>query len=193
MVTLVTHRHFPVLFLRISTKKLSTVSHPGNHSMNTRSDDHTGGKEERSAGVRPTSEMLRLFREGIPTYQPDGLAQETGIPQVALDNINRLRRSGLAISAIHVRPSGALFLFATGEQYYTPALRVGGDGRETEILAEIAADSGWGDLEELLDLYHGIPQDWEGALPDALPGPFDQDGSNRMPHLNAVSHASRHC
>jgi hypothetical protein len=72
------------------------------------------------------------------------------------------------ISAIHVRPTGALFLFATGEQYYTPALRVGGDGRETEGLAELAADSGWGDLEELLDMYHGIPREWEGPLPDTL-------------------------
>jgi hypothetical protein len=114
--------------------------------------------------------MLQLFREGVRSYQPEGLATETGLPQTALNNINRLRQTGLVISQIHVRPTGTLFLFSTGEQYYTPALRVGGDGRETEILAELAADAGWGPLEELLDLYHSIPTNWEGPLPASGPG-----------------------
>lgn len=135
---------------------------------NDRIDSRATRLDMERVGVSPVSAMLRLFRDGARNYQPEGLAAETGDPQVALRNINHLRQAGRTISQIHVRPSGALFLFATGEHYYTPALRVGGDGRETEILAELAADSGWGDLVELLDLYHGIPQNWEGPLPDLL-------------------------
>lgn len=118
-----------------------------------------------------TTEMLRLFREGVTSYQPTGLAAETGDPNVARENIHRLRQMGLVIASVLFRPTGVLFLFSTGEQYYTPALRVGGDGRETEILAELMAEAGWGDLEELLETYHGIPVTREGTLPDALPDP----------------------
>lgn len=115
------------------------------------------------------SDMLRAFLAEVRAYQPEGLEPETGEPQTALSNINRLRSQGLVIAQIRVRPTGALVIFSTGEQFYTPALRVGGDGRETEILAEIAAEAGWGDLEELLDCYHAIDPAYEGPLPDLLP------------------------
>lgn len=120
--------------------------------------------------VPTESLMLRLFREGAECYQPAGpvadlAAEHVGRPETADENIHRLLRSGLVISQIHVRPTGTLFLFSTGEQYYTPALRVGGDGRETEALAEIAAESGWGDLVELLDHFHATPREWIGPLP----------------------------
>ena len=111
------------------------------------------------------SEMLRLFHEGIRQYQPAGnLLAETGEPNVSLQNINRLRDTGLTIAEMLVRPTGTLILFTTGEQYYAPALRVGGDGRETEILAELAAETGWDDFATLADHYHALPADWEGPL-----------------------------
>ncbi|MHB8107982.1 MAG: hypothetical protein ACYDH4_11240 [Candidatus Cryosericum sp.] len=117
--------------------------------------------------MNTVSDMLRMFRTGTTQYEPAGLAPETGDPQTALENINRLLATGLLISQIHVRPTGSFFLFATGEQYYTPALRVGHPGRETEILAEIATSIGWGDPERLLACYASIPADYVGALPDA--------------------------
>jgi len=140
------------------------------------------GRPGKGGTVSPVPSMLRLFRENVRSYQPEGLALETGDPQVALDNINRLRQMGLAISQIHVRPTGALFLFTGGEQYYTPALRAGGDGLETEILAELAAECRWGDLEELLDFYHSLPPDFEGPLPDLLPLDSDdlESGAPRL-------------
>ncbi|MEN6406066.1 MAG: hypothetical protein ABFC77_06295 [Thermoguttaceae bacterium] len=123
--------------------------------------------------------MLRLFRSGAQTYQPEGLEAETGDPRVSRRNIHRLRQDGLDIAALVVRPTGTLVIFTTGEQYYAPALRVGGDGRETEILAELASESGWGDYKELLEMYHAIPQDWIGPLPSLAQG--DQDDPEHGP------------
>ena len=115
------------------------------------------------------SEMLRLFQTGAASYQPDaetdGLAAETGDPRVALDNLHRLLRSGRSIIDALTRPTGTLFLFSTGEQYYTPALRVGQDGDATLGLAEIVAESGFGDVEEIDAFYASLPADFEGRLP----------------------------
>ena len=56
------------------------------------------------------SPMLRLFRAGTVPYQPemDGLALETGDPQVSLENLQRLMGAGLGIVDFLVRPTGVL-------------------------------------------------------------------------------------
>jgi hypothetical protein len=151
--------------------------------------DEPPGKGDDAVSPMPT--MLRLLSEKVRSHHPVGLAAETGDPQTALDNISRLMQMGLVIAQIHVRPTGTLVLFRTGEQYYSPALCVGGDGRETEILAELAAESGWGDLVELLDCYHSIPRDYEGPLPNLLPDDRDNLRKRLSPLGNGQTGASR--
>ena len=53
----------------------------------------------------PVSSMLRLFRDGVASYQPaiQGFDLETGDPQVSLDNVQRLVDAGLVISDFLVR------------------------------------------------------------------------------------------
>ena len=48
----------------------------------------------------PISPMLRLFRDGAASYQPeiDGLAFESGDPQVSLENVQRMIDAGLVIA-----------------------------------------------------------------------------------------------
>ena len=125
------------------------------------------------------SEMLRLFQTGAASYQPDGtdgLAAETGDPKIALENLHRLLAKGRMILTAFTRPTGTLFLFASGEQYYTPALRLSQEGRQTEGLAEIAAEAGYGDLEDLLDFYTTFPAGYEGQLPNLRDADKDQPG-----------------
>ncbi len=121
------------------------------------------------------SEMLRLFQTGVAQYQPDGaagtLAAETGDPRVAATNIRQLMAAGRLIIDILTRPTGTLFMFSTGEQYYTPALGLGQDGLPTALLAEIANEAGYGDLVELLDFYTAVPAEFVGHLPDLRPDP----------------------
>ena len=75
----------------------------------------------------PISPMLRLFRDGAASYQPeiDGLAFESGDPHVSRDNLQRMIDAGLVVANFMVRPTGVLVLFATGEQYYAPAFASG--------------------------------------------------------------------
>jgi len=123
------------------------------------------------------SEMLRLFQAGAKSYQPAGLAFESDDPLVAVANIHRLLNEGRAIADVLVRPTGTLFIFASGEQFYTPALRVGADGLPTEKLAEIVSEAGYGNLAEVLTFYSGLPADFTGQLPDLgrMPGEGDED------------------
>jgi hypothetical protein len=114
------------------------------------------------------STMLRLFREGAKSYEPsfDGLAAETGDPQISLQNIRRLVASGMAIRDILVKPTGALVTFSLGEQYYAPGLRVGTKGPATEVLARIAAEARFGSYDDLLSFYQDLSPDWDDVLPD---------------------------
>jgi len=117
------------------------------------------------------SPMLRLFREGAKTYQPEmnGLDPETGDPQVSLENLRRILAAGPVIWKILVRPTGVLVLFDGGEQFYAPGLRVGTDGPATEALAQIAAEAKFGTYERLLRFYRHLPESWCEELPDAIP------------------------
>lgn len=117
------------------------------------------------------SPMLRLFRDGAKSYQPEmnGLAPETGDPQVSLENLRQIVAAGPVIWKILVRPTGVLVLFDGGEQFYAPGLRVGTDGPATEALAQIAAQAGFGTYERLLRFYRHLPQDWCEELPDTIP------------------------
>ncbi len=130
------------------------------------------------------SEMLQLFQTGATSYQPSGMIFESGDPLVTDANIHRLLSQGRVIMDALVSPVGVLFIFTGGEQYYTPALRLGADGLPTEKLAEIAAEAGYGDLEELLDYYSGLPATFTGHLPDLRPEPGTQPGNK----LNATFH-----
>jgi len=115
----------------------------------------------------PISSMLRLFRDGVASYQPaiDGFDLETGDPQVSLDNVQRLIDSGLVISGFLVRSHGTLVIFACGEQYYAPGLRVGTPGLATDALAHFAAKAGFGPEAELREIYHDLPNDsYKGQL-----------------------------
>jgi len=109
--------------------------------------------------------MLRLFNEGTGSYQPAGLAFESDDPKTAKQNVLRLLDAGHVIQDILVRPTGALLIFTDGTQHYTPALRVGQDGRPTEALAEVAAEAGFGKLWHLLTLYTDMSPDFTGPLP----------------------------
>jgi len=122
----------------------------------------------------PISPMLRLFREGAASYQPevDGVTFESGDPQASQDNLQRMIDAGLVISEFMVRPTGVLVVFAKGEQYYAPGLRVGTQGLATEALAHFAALAGYGPEEELLDSYRKLPEDYRGQLPDKRPDPL---------------------
>ena len=119
-----------------------------------------------------SEEMDRLFLAGATSYQPEGLSEETGDPKVAFSNLNRLLAQGCIIKEIQCRPTGVLIVFKCGKHYYTSAFRVGGDGLETEYLAEIAAKAGFGPLEQLLDAYHEIPATCRSILQqgDGRPG-----------------------
>lgn len=116
--------------------------------------------------THPVSPMLRLFRDGEPSYQPSiaGLDEETGNPQVSLDNIQRLLETGLGIMDFLVRPNGILVLFLSGEQYYAPGLRVGTSGSATTALAQLAAKAGFGPEAQLRQTYQDLPKDYEGQL-----------------------------
>lgn len=117
------------------------------------------------------SPMLRLFREGAKSYQPEmnGLAPETGDPKVSLENLRQIVAAGPVIWNILVRPTGVLVLFDGGEQFYAPGLRVGTNGPATEALARIAADAGFGDYERLLRFYRHLPESWCEELPKPIP------------------------
>lgn len=106
----------------------------------------------------PVSPMLRLFRDGVPGYQPaiEGFDPETGDPQPSIDNIQRLRDAGLVLAGFLVKPTGVLVQFACGEQYYAPGLRVGTDGLATKALAHFAAEADYGPEEELLEIYKDL-------------------------------------
>jgi hypothetical protein len=114
------------------------------------------------------SPMLRLFREGAKSYEPegDGMAPETGDPQVSLENLRRIMATGRKIREILVKPTGVLVTFNGDEQFYAPGLRVSTDGPATEALARIAAEAGFGPYDELLTFYHDLPADWDDPLPD---------------------------
>jgi len=117
------------------------------------------------------SPMLRLFREGAKSYQPEmkDLEPETGDPQVSLKNLQRITAAGPVIWKILVRPTGVLVLFDGGEQFYAPGLRVGTNGPATEALAQIAAKAGFGPYERLLRFYRNLPEDWCEELPSTIP------------------------
>jgi hypothetical protein len=119
------------------------------------------------------SPMLRLFQEGAATYQPDGLALESGDPQVSLENIRRLMATGLVIRDILVGSSGVLVLFRDGEQFYATGLRVGTNNSATEALARIAAEASFGPFERLLPFYQHLPASYSGQLPDVFPEPTE--------------------
>ena len=114
----------------------------------------------------PISPMLRLFRDGAASYQPeiDGLAFESGDPHVSRDNLQRMIDAGLVVADFMVRPTGVLVLFATGEQYYAPGLRVGTANLATEALAHFAARAGFGPEEQLVDIYRKLPETYQGQL-----------------------------
>ena len=57
-----------------------------------------------------------------------------------------------------------LVLFATGEQYYAPCLRVGNANLATEALAHFAAQAGFGPEEQLVDIYRKLPETYQGQL-----------------------------
>lgn len=117
------------------------------------------------------SPMLRLFREGARCYQPevDGLALETGDPQVSLENVRKLVATGRVIQSILVKPTGALVMFSTGEHFYAPGLRVATEGPATEALARIAAEAKLGPYDQLLPFYQDLEADYEGQLPGLNP------------------------
>jgi len=124
------------------------------------------------------SPMLRLFREGAQSYQPESdvpgaerLAPETGDPRASLENLRSILAAGLMIRDILASPSGVLVLFSTGEQYYAPGLRVGTDGPATEALAQIAAEARFGGYERLLRHYRAMPPDYDGQLLPLIPKP----------------------
>ena len=114
----------------------------------------------------PIGPMLRLFRDGAASYQPKikGLAFESGDPQVSHDNLQRMIDAGLVIADFLVKPTGVLVLFATGEQYYVPGLRVGTANLATEALAHFAAQAGFGPEEQLLHVYRNLPETYKGQL-----------------------------
>lgn len=112
------------------------------------------------------SPMLRLFRDGIQDYQPEisELTRETGDPQISYENVERLLAAGLLIQHILVCPTGTLFYFSTGEQFYAPGLRVGVGGRAPEALAQIAAKARFGPFDRLLRHCRALPEDYDGPL-----------------------------
>ena len=114
----------------------------------------------------PIGPMLRLFRDGAAGYQPEieGFAFESGDPQVSLENVQRMIDAGLVIADFLVRPTGVLVLFATGEQYYAPGLRVGTTDSATNALAHFAAQAGFGPEEQLLPVYRNLPKTYKGQL-----------------------------
>jgi len=115
------------------------------------------------------SPMLRLFQEGAKTYQPDGLAEESGDPQASLENIRRLMTNGLVVRDILVGSAGVLVLFRDGEQFYAAGLRVGTNNSATEALAQMAAEARFGPYDELLQHYRCLPKDYCGQLLPLLP------------------------
>ena len=112
------------------------------------------------------STMLRLFREGVQDYQPatKELSRETGDPQVSLTNLERILAANLRIQHILIRPTGVLFTFSTGEQFYATGFRVGTDTSATEGLARIAAKARFGSLERLLRHCRCLARDYDGPL-----------------------------
>lgn len=117
------------------------------------------------------SAMMRLFQEGAQSYQPegDGLAPETGDPQVSLENVRRLTAAGHRIKDMVVKPTGVLVRFEGCQQFYAPGFRVGTDGPATEALARIAAEAGFGPFDELLTFYQDLPNTYDSVLPDLKP------------------------
>ncbi len=120
--------------------------------------------------------MLALFRSDVPTYQPEhpaGLAEETGDPQVSLENLRKLglivkagdlqiptenlRKFRLALRDIWVRKklSRVLFQFCTGELYLAFGLR------DPELLAQLATDAYLGDHNDLLDACRSLQDEDE--------------------------------
>jgi hypothetical protein len=114
----------------------------------------------------PIGPMLRLFRDGVAGYQPEieGFVFESGDPQVSLENVQRMIDAGLVVADFLVRPTGVLVLFATGEQYYAPGLRVGTTDSPTNALAHFAAQAGFGPEEQLLPVYRNLPKTYKGQL-----------------------------
>jgi hypothetical protein len=112
------------------------------------------------------SPMLRMFRDGVQDYQPEGkgLAHETGDAQVSWENVERILDAGLRVQTILVRPTGTLVLFTGGEQYYAPGLRVGTDGPATEGLARLAAKAQFGKFTPLLRHLRAIEPDFCGPI-----------------------------
>ena len=117
------------------------------------------------------SPMLRLFQEGAKSYQPeiDGLALETGDPQVSLENVRKVVATGRVIRDILMKPTGVLVTFSTGEHFYAPGLRVATEGPATEALARIAAEAGLGPYDQLLPFYQDLETDYDGQLPGLNP------------------------
>ena len=115
----------------------------------------------------PISSMLRLFRDGVASYQPaiDGFDLETGDPQVSLDNVQRLidsRTGNLRFPGSVTRDARDLCL---RRAILRPGLRVGTPGLATDALAHFAAKAGFGPEEELREIYHDLPNDtYKGQL-----------------------------
>lgn len=114
------------------------------------------------------SAMMRLFQAGAQTYQPegDGLARETGDPQVSLENVRLMLAAGHRIREMVVKPTGVLVRFDGDCHFYATGFRVGSDGPATEALARIAAEAGFGPYDELLSFYQNLPDSYDSVLPD---------------------------
>lgn len=128
------------------------------------------------------TEPLRMFREGVQSYQPENselsLEPETGEPQPSLRNLRKLLDAGLVIRDILVRPTGALIQFSTGEQYLASGLRVGDEAQPARTLAliEVAVKAGFGPWPKLLRMYSNMDADYEGVLPNRRDVLGEEDG-----------------
>ena len=112
------------------------------------------------------SSMLRLFRDGA-SYQPEvrrACPRNRRSAGFAGKRPTILMRDRPGIVDILVRPTGVLFVFLGGEQYYAPGLRVGIGEPACEALAQIAAKAGFGSYEDLLRHYRALPADYIGPL-----------------------------
>lgn len=108
--------------------------------------------------------MLDLLDQINPTYQPEGMAKETGDPATSLVNVRTLLREGFTFLTMLAGLGGILFIFQTGEMLLATGLSLGG-GPKTEALAQIAEEIGLGCYEERLSFYTSL-QNYSGPVPN---------------------------
>jgi hypothetical protein len=128
------------------------------------------------------SPMKRAFDQGVDAYAPvfrgEALEVEACIPEVSLNNLRRILKGGLKVSALHAgKNSHTLVVFSTGETYLATGFNVGYPGDlACLMLAQFASEAGLGSMQAWKEYLGFLPPEFHGLLDPRVPTGCEPEG-----------------